>query len=43
MTREKLNWRTFEAQGDIAEQWNNPALISFQRQWTFGLLPHDIE
>ena len=29
MTREKLNWRTFAAQGDIAEQWNNPATPTF--------------
>ncbi len=29
MTREKLNWRSFDDQGAINRQWNRPATPAF--------------
>ena len=40
MTREKLNWRTFVAQGDIAEQWNNPGTPTFYVLDHQGVIRH---
>jgi len=40
MTRERLNWRTFVAQGDIAEQWNNPGTPTFYIIDHRGMIRH---
>ena len=29
MTKEKINWRTFDDEGEINEQWNRPATPAF--------------
>ena len=29
MTKQKINWRTFDDQGDINRQWNLPATPAF--------------